>query len=634
MPAPCLAGAQALRWSGERGPPQQRGLQQRHWAALRTRRRRPADELACRTLEPGRMLPGSGLLAFQPSAAGSGSVDLGHGDGIASVSDFLSGAPLPPQSGGGGGGGGAHALGPGTLAAARPAAGIPKETFQQLRQAVLTSLDLTDNAEHTVDYEDGSAELQEDIWLESCPSAKEVGKSVFETLRIDMAGKTRRVYVRRRDLIRAHGLQPRDLRRVDPSLSPTKVSPSVTIKEECVLLNIGGVRAVVTGDKCLLFEPGSPSSRKFLEIVMPKIQAAVAASQRRAMMKGLRLAGAGGAAAAAAAGAGAESGDEGDFYGGGAYEDERIFPFELEMLEGALMVATGKLDAELAAATRRVSSMLQKLPREITPVNLEELRRVKQLLVELESKAENMRDLLEELMDDEEEFIQLNLSSRPVREEKRKQRERERLEREMEREREREADRTMRIVDGLPAADALGSSSGAASSDAGKPTKRSDRIAQLRQRVGEDSSGGKGGDEEGEGGYQDAQDALEEMIEEEEEERELEEVEDLLEYYLQRAANTQSEAERLLAGARDLEESIGVSLSARRFEVNRLELLLSIASFAAALGAMVAGIFGMNLRSTLEMSVVGFWGTTGMIIAGSYWVFYAVYKYTKRKRIL
>jgi hypothetical protein len=41
-------------------------------------------------------------------------------------------------------------------------------------------------------------------------------------------------------------------------------------------------------------------------------------------------------------------------------------------------------------------------------------------------------------------------------------------------------------------------------------------------------------------------------------------VEDLLEYYLQRASATQSEAERLLEGARDLEESIGVSLSARR----------------------------------------------------------------------
>lgn len=515
--------------------------------------------------------------------------------------------------------------------------GLPKETFKQLRQAVLSSLDLTDNAEHTVDYEDGSAELAEDILLESCPSAKEVGKSVFETLRIDQAGKTRRVYVRRRDLIRAHGLQPRDLRRVDPSLSPTKVSPSVTIKEECVLLNIGGVRAVITDDKCLLFEPGSPSSRKFLEIVMPKISAAVAATQRRAVMKGLRA-------------SGVSSGDgsdvmnatldvEGDYYGsGGVFEDERIFPFELEMLEGALMVATGKLDAELVAATRRVSGMLQKLPREITPVNLEELRRVKQLLVELESKAENMRDLLEELMDDEEEFIQLNLSSRPKREEKRKQRERERLEREMEREaRERDADRSMRSADGLPASSGTAAAGGLPGGADGrgvprrKSSARSERIAQLRQRVGED---GQKGAEDDDGGYQDAQDALEEMEEEEDEERELEEVEDLLEYYLQRAANTQSEAERLLAGSRDLEESIGVSLSARRFEVNRLELLLSIASFAAALGAMVAGIFGMNLRSTLEMSVIGFWSTTGMIILGSYWVFYLIYKYTKRKRIL
>jgi len=201
-------------------------------------------------------------------------------------------------------------------------------------------------------------------------------------------------------------------------------------------------------------------------------------------------------------------------------------------------------------------------------------------------------------------------------------------------------------------------------------------------------------------------------------------VEDLLEYYMQRAATTQSEAERLLAGARDLEESIGVSLSARRFEVrcgdhtvtcaqlkpfgkvqqlttpacgsatwlsllseacissrvwvalarrgqldcrrhapasccclsstlaglphicrhtkraasiaqvNRLELTLSIGSFAAALGAVVAGIFGMNLRSTCEESVIGFWGCTAAIIFGCIWVFAAIYKYMRQRRIL
>lgn len=76
--------------------------------------------------------------------------------------------------------------------------------------------------------------------------------------------------------------------------------------------------------------------------------------------------------------------------------------------------------------------------------------------------------------------------------------------------------------------------------------------------------------EDAEEGYQEAEAALEIMEEAEAEEAELEEVEDLLEYYLQRATTTQSEAERLLAGSRDLEESIGVSLSARRFEVSRL----------------------------------------------------------------
>ena len=43
------------------------------------------------------------------------------------------------------------------------------------------------------------------------------------------------------------------------------------------------------------------------------------------------------------------------------------------------------------------------------------------------------RDMLEELMDDEGEIRDMNLSSRPLREDRRKQRERERLAREMER---------------------------------------------------------------------------------------------------------------------------------------------------------------------------------------------------------
>ena len=552
------------------------------------------------------------------------------------------------------------------------------DSFQQLRQAVLSSLDFSENHGASQDWEDWD-DSSDDLGGEPQPGMPAAaGKAVFEVQRIDKQGKSRRVYVRRRDLIRTHSLQPRDLRRVDPSLSPTKTSPSVAIKEDCVLINIGGVRAVITADKCLLFEPASSSCGKFMELVLPKLQNSAAAA--RARSQGYVSSGSPALESVTMSMDGYSDSSNGD----GFESNGRVFPFELEILEGALIVATGKLEAELVAATRRVGAVLQKLPREITPVNLEELRRVKQLLVELESKAENLRDMLTELMDDEEEVIELNLSSRPKREEKRRQREIERLEREMERELTERG--MMRLVDtnepflnntlGSSTVPTTGGPGGqrqqppvqtfnsAASALASpplptntssishennntedevsyviKPIPAADTHAAGNYTSNSSTSNGTGSTTTNSANNEDdnipqAQDALDEMQDKEEEERELEEVEDLLEYYLQRAATTQSEAERLLAGARDLEESIGVSLSARRFEVNRLELMLSIASFSAALGAMVASIFGMNLRSTLEMSVVGFWGTTTAIVAGSCWVFWVLYKYTKNRRIL
>lgn len=81
----------------------------------------------------------------------------------------------------------------------------------------------------------------------SAPSALvciPVASKPLQVLRIDEAGKTRKIYVRRRDLLRTYGLQPRDLRRIDPSLSPTRTAPSVTVKDSVLVVNMGGVRCV------------------------------------------------------------------------------------------------------------------------------------------------------------------------------------------------------------------------------------------------------------------------------------------------------------------------------------------------------------------------------------------------------
>lgn len=63
----------------------------------------------------------------------------------------------------------------------------------------------------------------------------------------------------------------------------------------------------------------------------------------------------------------------------------------LSRLTAGPCCTAGRLDDELMAVTRRVGQVLRTLPKEVTPVNLEELRRVKQLLVELESKADLLR---------------------------------------------------------------------------------------------------------------------------------------------------------------------------------------------------------------------------------------------------
>ena len=73
-------------------------------------------------------------------------------------------------------------------------------------------------------------------------------------------------------------------------------------------------RAIITAHNCLLFEPQTPQSKKFLEIVTPRLTASEGA---RALAEYKR------------------SSDD--------FEEDEVQapPFELEMIEGAMMVATG-----------------------------------------------------------------------------------------------------------------------------------------------------------------------------------------------------------------------------------------------------------------------------------------------------
>lgn len=379
-----------------------------------------------------------------------------------------------------------------------------------------------------------------------------VGRAVYAIARLDAFGSVELINVKKRDLLRVQGLAPRDLRRLDPSLSATKTADTLVVKDEVMVINLGGVRAIVAADYALLFEPDSDLARLFLKTLTSRLRSVARSRVTFRTAESVR----------AFAGGFSSTGDDS--------EAVHLVPFELEVLEAALMVATGTLDQSLLRVTERVSGLLRVLPSNITAEALEELRRVKQTLVELISKSDTLRELLEEVMDDEDDLQDLLLT---------------------------------------------------------RKKERSER-ARVWRELREQAKGERGEDEE-------VGDLLAEVEAEAElDEDALEEMEDVLEYYLQRCATAHNEAERLLAGARDLEESISVSLSSRRFAVNRLELTLSMASFAVAIGALISGIFGMNLRSTLEMSVAGFYLTTAFIVFGCFLLFWTVYRFTKRRGIL
>lgn len=63
----------------------------------------------------------------------------------------------------------------------------------------------------------------------------------------------------------------------------------------------------------------------------------------------------------------------------------------IDLQTTVVVLCAGRLEAELLSVTKRATSVAAMLPRNVTPVNLEVLRRLKLALVELESKAASLR---------------------------------------------------------------------------------------------------------------------------------------------------------------------------------------------------------------------------------------------------
>ncbi|KAJ4972189.1 hypothetical protein NE237_005288 [Protea cynaroides] len=335
-----------------------------------------------------------------------------------------------------------------------------------------------------------------------------IREPVYEVVEVKPDGIVSTRKINRRQLLKSSGLRPRDIRSIDPSLWLTNSMPSLLVREHAILLNLGSLRAIAMQERVFIFDYNRKGGKAFLASLLPRL------NQKNTNVG-------------------------------------PSMPFELEVVEAALISRIQRLEQRLMDVEPRVATLLEVLPNRLTADVLEQLRLSKQTLVELGSRAGALRQMLLDLLEDPDEIRRMCIMGR---------------------------DCTL--------------SRGSSDMECSVP--------------------------------------IDKQIAEEEEE----EIEMLLENYLQRCESCHGQAERLLDSAKEMEDSIAVNLSSRRLEVSRLELLLQVGTFCVAVGALVAGIFGMNLKSYLEEQVFAFWLTTAGIIVGAIAAFYLLYSYLRARKIL
>ncbi|CAK9186798.1 unnamed protein product [Ilex paraguariensis] len=376
-----------------------------------------------------------------------------------------------------------------------------------------------------------------------------IREPVYEVVEVRSNGMVSTRKINRRQLLKSSGLRPRDIRSVDPSLWLTNSMPSLMVREHAILLNLGTLRAIVMQECVLIFNYTRKGGKALIDALLPRLNPK-------------------------------------NVNGGPS------MPFLLEAVEAALHSRIQRLEHRLVDLEPRVQALLEVLPNRLTADILEQLRTSKQTLVELDSRAGALKQMLLDILEDPHEIRRICIMGRNCTLKK----------------------ENNDMECSVPLEKQIAEGNSCTGFCIHKHTDFCLGLVQMPiqfVRVNLITVG-----------------FYFPSTEEEEE------IEMLLENYLQRCESCHGQAERLLDSAKEMEDSIAVNLSSRRLEVSRLELLLQVGTFCVAVGALVAGIFGMNLKSYLEEQVFAFWLTTAGIIVGAVVSFFLLYSYLRRRKIL
>lgn len=250
------------------------------------------------------------------------------------------------------------------------------------RYGKLACIQLDDEA-HIMDRELSRAEiLQEarDTLSKSQPSPKAIGRWLsnaatgqqspspelreFTSMLGSGASSRKATQKALRDYLR-NSLQARDIRQVDPAFV---AKPALWVRHSALVVSLEGLRAIILHNKMFLFDPTNDRTRQLVFIAKQSVLARPDA--------------------------------------------ENPQPFEFKALEGILIFLAMGLEREFGSLKPEIEMYLHQLPNELTTKMLEELRLKKQQLNHFHSRASNVKTILENLLDEDEEMANMYLTEK------------------------------------------------------------------------------------------------------------------------------------------------------------------------------------------------------------------------------
>ena len=107
----------------------------------------------------------------------------------------------------------------------------------------------------------------------------------------------------------------------------------------------------------------------------------------------------------------------------------------------------------------------------------------------------------------------------------------------------------------------------------------------------------------------------------------------LFETYLNEIELISADVEEIIDEITNTEENVVLQLDLLRNRILRFELTLSIASFVITCGALITGLFGMNLLSHMETNPYVFNIVTSLMLAGMGSLFFLLKRYGRVQKL-